>query len=190
MFVKTGFSAEEAGQLLRRKRRALDLTLEDVVARSNVPSKQYLSKLESGTVHPGRSRYVGSLAPVLGLSEQEMANITNQPRPMEAVDLLRPSHLDAVGVLAGLSLPPLGAYVLEREPGIIVMDATEDEKRLVAGRQYVMILRERPQGTQVFLRARALREGEASLVLATSDRLYRPDEVRIVGRIVFEGQLL
>lgn len=188
--MRSALRAKEAGTLLKMKRQALGLTLEDVVARSDVPSRQYLHKLESGGVHPARSKYLASLVPVLSLSDGDWANLTGQPRMTTAVDVLHPHPLNAMAMLGNSVLPERAAYTLESDPGVIILDTSEAKKTLQAGKSYVVVPVAPVTSARLFFRARVVAQSDGDLRVLLNDHAYLAHEVRIIGRVLFEGHAL
>jgi transcriptional regulator with XRE-family HTH domain len=70
------------GQVLRRRRRQLGLTQEEVAKRTKT-STPYIGHLESGKRHPS-DRMIASLAAVLGLDSRELFLLAN-PRAQEMI---------------------------------------------------------------------------------------------------------
>jgi len=77
-------SSEERtlGQVLRRRRRQLGLTQEEVAKRTKT-STPYIGHLESGKRHPS-DKMIASLAAVLGLDSRELFLLAN-PRAQEMI---------------------------------------------------------------------------------------------------------
>jgi transcriptional regulator with XRE-family HTH domain len=78
--------ARTFGQVIRERRRQLDLTQEEVARRVRT-STPYIGHLESGKRHPS-DKVLGRIAEVLGLDLRDLFFLAN-PR---AVDFLRPKE--------------------------------------------------------------------------------------------------
>ncbi|WP_157448795.1 helix-turn-helix domain-containing protein [Deinococcus peraridilitoris] len=65
-------SSTEAGAFIQRRREEIGLTQEQMVERTGIKNVTYLSSLENGRHHIGRSEYFGIVAEVLRLTEDEM----------------------------------------------------------------------------------------------------------------------
>lgn len=98
-------SAAQAGTVLRQAREAAALTQEQVADALGV-DKSYVSKLESGLHHPGRSKYFPRLVQVLGLGAEQVRRLnpgaalgaaTGRPPPVAPV---------VTPALLPLSVPP------------------------------------------------------------------------------------
>jgi transcriptional regulator with XRE-family HTH domain len=76
------------GQVIRERRRQLDLTQQEVARRIKT-STPYVGHLEAGKRHPS-DKILGRLADVLGLDQRELFFLAN-PR---TVDMLRPQGED------------------------------------------------------------------------------------------------
>lgn len=92
--------AAEAGELLKRRREARSLTQDQLADLLSV-DKSYISKLEGGVYHPGRSKYLPRLASALNLSETDVRSI-NPAAVFEAPapDDVRSSNRAQIPVLA------------------------------------------------------------------------------------------
>lgn len=182
----------ESGAFLRRRRLDLELTLDQVVERAGIPSRQYLHKLESGGVHAAKSKYLPHLVSVLSLSEDDWSYLTGQPRMVSgSIDILNPVLLNAATalVLNPDDLPEIGAYRLESEPGVIVMSRQSDRMVLTPGGTYVVVTLGEPR-RRVFSRGQVVVHGDGQLLVVVDGRAYPPESVHVVGRIVFEGRAL
>ena len=71
----TRAKAADLGEIIRRRRRELDLTQEEVASRIKT-SKPYVGHLESGKRHPS-DKIVARLAEVLGLDRRELFFLAN-----------------------------------------------------------------------------------------------------------------
>lgn len=187
-------SAADAGQLLRSRRLARGLTMDDVVARSEVPTRQYVQKLESGGVHPAKSKYLPSLIGVLGLTEADWANLTGQPRLAGLPDVLHPHRLTAATRLTEPVLPPLGAYTVELDPGVLILDTTDAMRVPVPGGTYVVRMSlPLPAGFprhRLYARATCLAATAGEVLFAAHGHALRADQLTVEGRVLFEGHRL
>ena len=80
------------GQVLRRRRRQLGLTQEEVAKRTKT-STPYIGHLESGKRHPS-DKMIASLAAVLGLDSRELFLLAN-PRAKEMIGPEPESKVDS-----------------------------------------------------------------------------------------------
>lgn len=64
-----------AGELLKKRREERGYTQEQVVENTTVPVAAYLSELENGKVHVGRSKHFPSLAVFLRMSDDDIRSI-------------------------------------------------------------------------------------------------------------------
>jgi transcriptional regulator with XRE-family HTH domain len=76
------------GQVIRDRRRQLDLTQQEIARRIRV-STPYVGHLEAGKRHPS-DKVLGQLAAVLGLDRRELFMLANP----QAMELLRPPEPD------------------------------------------------------------------------------------------------
>jgi transcriptional regulator with XRE-family HTH domain len=76
------------GQVIRDRRRQLDLTQQEIARRIKV-STPYVGHLESSKRHPS-DKVLGQLAGVLGLDRRELFMLANP----QAMELLRPKESD------------------------------------------------------------------------------------------------
>lgn len=74
MAVKDWVSASEAGQIIKAARDRIPLTQEQVAEELAV-DKSYISKLEGGQHHAGRSKYFPMLVDVLRLTDAEVQRL-------------------------------------------------------------------------------------------------------------------
>ncbi|TNM71996.1 helix-turn-helix domain-containing protein [Deinococcus radiopugnans ATCC 19172] len=207
--------ANAAGNLIRRRREQLGLSLADVVSRTTVSSPQYLHKLEHGLVHVGRSKHVASLAIALELDGEDIAALSNRTQSMSVVDVRYPTAFQVPIVLAG-TYPKIGAYTLARRPNEVqVVDTTQ--KDLIPGRLYVIVgekpkteapvdkppaqegaveekateldAAEKQRQKEDFEKfghcARAVEATDGSIHFVTDEGIFSSEEVRVFGRITF-----
>lgn len=72
-------TAPEIGTLLREHRLAQQLTLAQVVEMTDIPSVQYLARLEAGQVNAGRSRHLPALTAALGIPRKQLEMLAGMP---------------------------------------------------------------------------------------------------------------
>lgn len=75
MALEDGLSAADAGALIKKRRKERGLTQEQLVDKTGLSSQSYLSALEKGRYHIGRSEHFGAVAQVLRLSEADIRAI-------------------------------------------------------------------------------------------------------------------
>lgn len=193
--------AKASGNLIRQRREKLRLSLAEVVARTTVPSPQYLHKLEQGLVHVGRSKHITSLAKALELTAEDLAALSNRAQRMSMVDVRypipfrEPIPFSAATIVAGTlgrrGLPDVGAYTLERQPDkVVVVDRTQREP--AAGLHYVIVEKTvtEENSKKYGHHARAVSGSDDSIYFVTDECLFSGTEVVIFGRIIFEGRAL
>lgn len=204
-----------AGQLIRQRRVALGLTLAQVVERTTLPSTQYLSGIEAGRTHAGRSRHLPGLVNVLGLTPDEVGQLMGMVTPVDSTDtreqpaadtwVARPLVSAAVltkstGVRFYILPDQQGKFPqprvdirqgVERQttnPTIILLD--HDQKTLVAGRHYIVRRRQGDGFSSHFERALAVTTTENILYLVLGDDVLSPEEVVVFGRVISELRAL
>ncbi|MGM9322295.1 helix-turn-helix domain-containing protein [Deinococcus aquaticus] len=74
--IEDGLNAADAGALIRRRRKERGLTQEQLVDRTGLSSQSYLSALEKGRYHIGRSEHFAAVARELQLSEDDIRAIS------------------------------------------------------------------------------------------------------------------
>ncbi|WP_104989983.1 helix-turn-helix transcriptional regulator [Deinococcus sp. NW-56] len=182
---KGASSAQENGQLLKRRRLELGLTLTEVTARSTVPTVAYLGSLEAGRNNVAKSKHLPSLARALELSEGDLARVTGRPMLSALVDVRQPTRLNVATVVAGgWQGSQAGAYTLDEAPGtVLVVDPAQ--RALAVGRHYVVLV---PATGQV-VRSVGV-EVEGTVQMLQNSQVLAPDEVQVLGRVVHEGRAL
>ena len=75
MAPNEGLSAAEAGALVKQRRKERGLTQEQLVEKTGLSSQSYLSALEKGRYHIGRSEHFGAVAQALSLSAEDVKAI-------------------------------------------------------------------------------------------------------------------
>ena len=93
------------GQVVRERRRQLDLTQEEVARRVRT-STPYIGHLESGKRHPS-DKVLGRIAEVLGLDLRDLFFLAN-PRAVDFPQAQGDAHqaIRLGGIPQGLTLPP------------------------------------------------------------------------------------
>ena len=92
MAVNSWLSREEAGEIIKRAREAIPLTQDQVAEKLNV-DKSYISKLEGGLHHAGRSKYFPQLVEVLKIEPDDVRRLN--PGAVVAVPMIDPPLSDA-----------------------------------------------------------------------------------------------
>lgn len=168
----------EAGDLLRRRRNAIALTQAQVVARSTVPTTQYLTNLESGRVSPARSKHLLSLAQVLGLTPADLAPITGVQVPPQPVNIYTPTLLNMASHFANPHTRPAAVRMETESRRFYVMDPQQTD--LVSGHSFAVLLHDHISA----FRARCVRLNQ-ELLLAIDDAIHDPASgtVIVLGRL-------
>jgi predicted ATPase/transcriptional regulator with XRE-family HTH domain len=128
--------AEEAalsfGLLLRRTRRALGLTQEELAERAGL-SPRVISELERGGPHAPRKDTVALLVEALGLAGEEQADFTAAARPSRALGAvaLPSKSIPTAPGLPALPLPPTPLLGREQEQAALTHLLEEATGRLV-----------------------------------------------------------
>lgn len=76
MATDDGLNAADAGALIRQRRKERGLTQEQLVERTGLSSQSYLSALEKGRYHIGRSEHFPAVARELNLREEDVRAIS------------------------------------------------------------------------------------------------------------------
>ncbi|GAA5504278.1 hypothetical protein Dxin01_04047 [Deinococcus xinjiangensis] len=92
MAVNSWLSREEAGEIIKRAREAIPLTQDQVAEKLNV-DKSYISKLEGGLHHAGRSKYFPQLVEVLKIEPDDVRRLN--PGAVVAGPMIDPPLGDA-----------------------------------------------------------------------------------------------
>lgn len=92
MAQSEGLSAVDAGSLIKQRRKERGLTQEQLVERTGLSSQSYLSALEKGRYHIGRSDHFGAIAKALMLSAEDIRAVN----PSAVITLVAESRLSAV----------------------------------------------------------------------------------------------
>nr|WP_246581250.1 helix-turn-helix transcriptional regulator [Deinococcus aestuarii] len=210
-----GLDAHAAGQFIRQRRVALGLTLAQVVEQTTLPSTQYLSGLESGRTHVGRSRHLPGLVTALALTPDEVSQLTGTASPAATTHVREQPVADA-----WIARPLISAVILTKSTGtrfyilpdaqgrfsqtrvdvqrgvehpatdLVVIRVNHDEQTLEGGRHYIVRRRQGDGFSSHFERALAVTTKENIPHLVLGDDLLSPEEVVVFGRVISETRFL
>lgn len=119
-----------AGELLKKRREERGYTQEQVVENTTVPVAAYLSELENGKVHVGRSKHFPSLATFLRMSDDDIRSIN----PSAVISVAGPDHSPARPRLR--PIPAELQEMIDEKSALVPELAEERWQQYLAGQRF------------------------------------------------------